>query len=65
VTARAALYLQKPESRSILTVRTDEDSGELTVSLQTGEIAVAIPLRRDDVQVLIATLDDFLYDSRP
>jgi hypothetical protein len=61
-TDRAALYLQDPDSRSILTVRTGE---ELTLSLQVGVAAVAMPLHRDGVQALVATLDDWLYDSRP
>jgi hypothetical protein len=61
---RPSLYLQAPESRSTLTVSADP-AGELTVSLQCDTIAVAMPLGRDHVRALIATLDDYLYDSRP
>jgi hypothetical protein len=61
---RPALYLQEPQSRSILTVSTGPEEA-LTVSLQCGQVAVAMPLGREHVRALIATLDDYLYESRP
>lgn len=60
------LYRLPLEGGGMLTVSPDlADPQGLMVAITVAPVAVAAPVSRDAIRLLVETLDDFLYDSRP
>jgi hypothetical protein len=65
VTAPVPRYVGTVEPDSLFMVRTEWNGPDLGVSVQQGPVAITVHLPRDDVRLLVPSLEDWLYDSRP
>lgn len=60
------LYRLPLEGGGMLTVSPDAaDAQGLMVAITVAPVAIAAPVGRDAIRLLVETLDDFLYESRP